>query len=252
MACQHPCKPDIVECYDGSDELYHVKDMSVDALKEKYKQYGENKGNVLNYFIGCWTTSTAMRNLFRLGSCIDYKNGGEWFYSDTDSIYCVGMNKEKLKAYNDDVKKKLTERGYGAVLHNGREYWLGIAEHDPKTDAYKEFKFMGAKRYVGRGKDNRLHLTCAGIPKKKGLKCLMNDINEFYMGKIFSGTLTGKLTHTHFIVKDIYVDENGNETGDSIDLSPCDYKLSQADLYEWDPFSEDVEIQVYDDEYQFI
>lgn len=254
MCCQHPCKPDIVEDYEWNEygEIYSIADISEAKLKEKYKQYGETKSNVLNYQIGVWVTSYAMRNLFRLGACIDYKNGGEWFYSDTDSIYCVGMNKEKLKAYNDDVKQKLLDRGYGPVIRNDREYWLGIAEHDELEDAYSEFKFMGAKRYVGRCKaDGELHLTCAGVPKKEGVKCLHDDIGEFYVGKIFDGITTGKLTHTHFIVPDIYLDEHGNETGDSIDLSPCDYKLSQADLFDWDPFEEEIEFQIYDESYNW-
>lgn len=252
MTVQHPCKPDIVEQYnfDPEKNLYDYADITEEAMKEKYKQYGENKSNVLNYFIGCWVTSYAMRNLFRLGACIDYKHGGEWFYSDTDSIYCVGMDRTKLSKYNENVKQILTERGYGAVLHKGREYWLGIAEHDELEDAYSEFKFMGAKRYVGRCKeDGELHLTCAGVPKKRGVKCLNDDINEFKLGKIFDGITTGKLTHTHFIIPEIYIDKNGNETGDSIDLSPCDYKLSMAELEEWDPFSEEVFIQVYDEDF---
>ena len=111
---------------------------------------------------------------------------------------------------------------------------------------------MGAKRYVGRCKaDGELHLTCAGVPKKAGVKCLHDDIGEFYVGKIFDGITTGKLTHTHFILPEIYLDENGNETGDSIDLSPCDYKLSQADLFDWDPFEEEIEFQIYDESYNW-
>ena len=51
--------------------------------------------------------------------------------------------------------------------------------------------------------------------------------------------------HTYFNVNEIYVDEWGNETGDSIDLSPCDYELSAIDLN--DIFYVPIEIQVYDE-----
>ena len=30
------------------------------------------------------------------------------------------------------------------------------------------------------------------------------------------------------------IDENGNETGDSIDLSQCDYILDDIDVYDWE------------------
>ena len=60
----------------------------------------------------------------------------------------------------------------------------------------------------------------------------------------FDGLTTGKLTHTYFTVDDIYIDKYGNETGDSIDLSPCDYLLSAIELE--DLTTADIGVQVYD------
>lgn len=254
MCCQHPYKLDILEEYEFTDILnvFHEREFKtpeerLEWEKNKYKEYGEKKGNVLNYQIGVWITSYAMRNLFRLGACVDYKNGGEWLYSDTDSCYVVGMDEKKLQAYNDDIKRRLTERGYGPVIKNDREYWLGIAEHDELEDTYSEFKFMGAKRYCGRCvSDNALHLTVSGVPKKPGAACLNDNIDNFTEGFIFPGIKTGKLTHTHFNIPEIYIDEWGNETGDSIDLSPCDYLLSMAECPSWDPFDDPELIEVID------
>ena len=91
---------------------------------------------------------------------------------------------------------------------------------------------MGAKRYCGRCKaDGKLHLTVAGVPKKEGVKCLNDDIRNFKKGFIFDGEITGKKTHTYRIVDDIYIDDKGNETGDSIDLSPCDYELDSIEYH---------------------
>ena len=51
-----------------------------------------------------------------------------------------------------------------------------------------------------------------------------------------------------FSVDDIYIDDQGNETGDSIDLSPCDYLLDSVNLATFESFFEsEVEIQVYDE-----
>ena len=110
---------------------------------------------------------------------------------------------------------------------------------------------MGAKRYAGRHLyDQELVITVAGVPKAKGKKCLLDDIRNFKEGFIFSGIITGKKTHTHYIVPDIYIDEDGNETGDSIDLSPCDYLLAKTDYEDFDPFNqiEEVYIQTYDED----
>ena len=44
---------------------------------------------------------------------------------------------------------------------------------------------------------------------------------------------------------DIYTDEDGNITGDSIDLSPCDYLLDDIDLMDFDSlFADEVFIEV--------
>ena len=144
----------------------------------------------------------------------------------------------------------LQDNGYGAVIRNGKEYWLGVAETEGDNDKYSEFKVMGAKRYCGRCvADNDIHITVAGVPKKTGAKCLNNDINNFTNGFIFSGAKTGKLLHKYFYVDDIYIDDNGNETGDSIDLSACDYLLDSVNLETFESFFEsEVEIQVYDEE----
>ena len=94
---------------------------------------------------------------------------------------------------------------------------------------------MGSKRYAGRGADdNELHITVAGVPKKTGAKCLENDLTNFAKGFIFSGEITGKLSHFYIFSEDgIYIDEFGNEIGDSIDLEPCDYLLDAVDRYEF-------------------
>lgn len=253
---QKPCKDDIIESYEYDEEtpIYSVKKMDMDASRAKYEKYVKNRNHILNYQVGVFCTAFAMRALFELGACIDYKGEtlpegikGQWFYSDTDSIYCIGMHPEKLIAFNQRVKDKLTARGYGAVIHNNREYWLGVAEHDVKEDEYTEFRIVGAKRYVGRNRhDGKLHSTVAGVPKS-GAECLQDDIEKFTEGFVFSGEITKKKKHTHFIVPNIYIDANGNETGDSIDLSPCDYKLSTMLDPDWDPFIEEVNIQTYEE-----
>lgn len=239
MCCMRNIREDILEDY-NTGEFYEKPQQDPE---EEYKKYVERRNTILPYQIGVWVTSIAFYNLRKLTKCCAHP-----LYSDTDSCYGVGWDLKAVERYNDECKSRLTDRGYTGVLHNGREYWLGVAETDGDKDKYTEYRYMGAKRYCGRCvADGALHITVAGVPKKNGAKCLKDDIYNFVPGFIFPGTETGKTTHTYFYVDSIYTDAKGNETGDSISLTPCDYKLDSAAVYDWeDLFNEDVEIQIYD------
>jgi hypothetical protein len=88
---------------------------------------------------------------------------------------------------------------------------------------------------------------------KKGAESLKNDLNNFTKDFKFKGKDTGKLQHIYFNSEEIYIDNNGNETGDSIDLLPCDYVLDPTKKFEreeFEPenlFSEEIEVQSYED-----
>ena len=230
MTVQKPVPVTLVEDYDTGE--YSVKETDPE---EEYNRYVKKRKNVLNYQIGVWVTAYAFRNLFELGSCCS-----EWIYSDTDSCYGIGWDPDRIRAYNDKCMTKLLQNGYGCVEHNGRAYWLGIAEFD---GSYTEFRIMGAKRYCGRSSDDgQIHITVAGVPKI-GYQALQDDIGNFRTGMIFPGTMTGKKTHTYFYKEDIEI-RNGIEYGDSIDLSPCDYLLSGVT---WeDIHTEEVKVPFYE------
>lgn len=240
MIVQHSLQEDIREDFQSGEYL-------IEPPKDEHAAYDEylNKINsILPYQWGVWVTSIAFYNLHQLIKCCEIP-----LYSDTDSCYGIGWNLEKVNAYNESCKKKLLENGYGAVDHNGREYWLGVAETNPGEDDYTEFKYVGAKRYCGRNAaDGKIHITVAGVPKKHGADCLKDDINNFSPGFIFDGNTTGKTTHV-YLYNEIYVDENGNETSDSISLTPCDYELDAIAVYDWESlFNEEVTIQIYDED----
>ena len=212
-------------------------DFDKDPEKE-YEKYLNNPNSILPYYVGCYITAYAFRNLFRLGNCVKryYRRDGSlaepphWYYSDTDSCYSDDWDMKKIKEYNEECKRLLLANGYGPVTVGNKEYWLGVAEIDPKDSIYSEFVVLGAKRYAGRStNDGNLHITVAGVPKK-GAECLEDDLTKFRKDFIFDGNITGKLAHNYIYSPDgIYTDEWGNEIGDSIDLSPCNYELDAVD-----------------------
>lgn len=233
-----PCRVTTEENYLTGEYI----DKEFDQISE-YNKYINKRKNSLLYQWGVAITSIAAYNLFQLGKCVDYKNGGQWLYSDTDSLYSNRWDMNKVNEYNNNCLKLLQANGYEPVFFNNKEYIPGVATID---GTYSEFVFMGAKRYAARDKEsNELKITVAGVPKKSGAKCLNNDIHNFKQGFCFPGSITGKLTHSYIYSNEIYLDKNGNEVGDSIDLNECGYILDQAPIFGW---LDNIDIEVDENE----
>ena len=244
MSVQKYIKPEITEDYE-TGEFNAMDEWDEEKQETEYAKHIKKRTSVLNFATGVYITAYAMRNLFRLGKCCEI-----WIYSDTDSVYGAGWDKEKLAAYNESCKEQLRAAGYGPVIVNGREFWLGVAEHDGLKDTYSEFRTQGAKRYAGRCmKDGKIHITVAGVPKR-GADQLKDDLDNFKPGFIFKGEQTGKKSHTYILKEDIEI-KNGIEYGDSIDLNPCDYELDGVvDIPTWeDLLHESVDLPTYGNEF---
>lgn len=238
MTAQKSIREDIIEDYLTGEFI--KKDPENE--QKLYDDYISKLSSILPYQWGCWVTSAAFYNVHQLAKCC-----GVPLYMDTDSCYGCRWDMEKVNAYNQRCKDMLIANGYGPVVRDDKEYWLGVAEHEGDKDTYYEFKYMGAKRYCGRCmEDKKLHITVAGVPKQDGAKCLNDDINNFHQGFVFDGRITGKKTHVYFH-KDIYIDKYGNETADSISLIPCDYELDSVNVVNWEElFNEEIQIQIYE------
>ena len=267
LCCQKAIADDIEENYQTGEYtvgIPYLEDESTEDYKKrlykdnekKYNKFCNRRSTVLNYQTGVWVTAYAFRHLHMLGSCVNsyYRPDGKlkqpptWYYSDTDSCYSDDWNLDKIEAYNQRCKDMLLKNGYGPVIHNGKEYWLGVAESKDGEDEYTEFKVQGAKRYAGRNLETgEIKITVAGVPKKKGAKCLNNNLELFTKDFCFPGSVTGKLTHYYIYKDNIEIDENSNEVGDSIDLKPCDYILDPTDKWDWEGETE-YYIQVYEEE----
>lgn len=223
------------------EELYHVNEYKTTSKynAEEYDKYLKSRSKFLVFQWGVYVTEYAMKNLHSLGSMCC-----EWVYSDTDSVFGVGWDQDKLDQYNKECLHKLEANGYGSIEVNGKIFTLGVAEKDKVCI---EFRTVGAKRYCYRSaKDNELHITVAGVPKA-GAQCLHDNINNFQKGMLFSGLITGKKQHTYIYCDEPYIDPKGNETADSIDLSACDYLLDDIEAEDWlSIFNKEIKIQTYD------
>ena len=234
MCVQKAIQDDIEEMYETNE--YHTESK---YTEENYEKYRDSRSRFLPFQWGVWVTEYAMQNLHILGSFCD-----NWLYSDTDSVFGSGWDDEKIREYNEDCLRKLKDNGYGSVEVAGKVFTLGVAELDKTCE---EFRTLGAKRYAYRSaEDHELHITVAGVPKK-GAICLHDDIENFQKGFLFDGVTTGKKQHTYIYVEEPYIDENGNETADSVDLSACDYLLDDIEREDWlTLFEREINIQTYD------
>lgn len=118
-----------------------------------------------------WTTAWARNNLLRNVVKLD-----EYcLYCDTDSAKLKeGFNMNVINEYNEGVmetiRKVSKDRGipierFSPKDKDGIEHTLGLFELD---GSYSEFIHQGAKKYAYRkSKDNSIHITVSGVPKKR-------------------------------------------------------------------------------------
>lgn len=229
-------------------EEYHEY-LSTQLDKENHK-----KSRFLFYLWGVFCTAYARRNLWN--AIFECKS--DYIYSDTDSVKIMNAKRHEqyFTAYNEEITRKLAEAlDYHnlpqSLLHpknvKGEEKPLGIWDFDGH---YIKFKAIRAKSYMYlSSKDNKYHMTVAGLNKDCAMKYIMtktSDPMRFFRYGMKIPTVymnpdtkkeesaTGKLTHT-------YIDDPFRETVydyrgtpaivselSCVHLESADYHLSMA------------------------
>ena len=171
-------------CY-GMTAQDPVKD-SIDFIDGDFIQRDEpvskllnisNHKAFLNYAWGVW--GTAWRR-YRLHEMIDIA-GHDFVYCDTDSVKYLG--KISLTAYNRQRIKDSKKNGAYAYDNAGNIHYMGVFENEGYEHPNR-FSTMGAKKYVLEDHTGKLHITIAGVNKKKGGEEL-GKIENFKEGFIF-------------------------------------------------------------------
>lgn len=180
MMVQSPVKQSLIFT-ESSEDIYTVdENVSRETLLAKY-----NRTAFLPYQWGVWVTAWAR---LRLKEGINIV-GDRYVYSDTDSVKYIkvrGDNIDELfDRYNSERKKQsISNSAYATDLH-GVKHYMGVYEYE---DTYTEFSTLGAKKYVYRTKDGKLHATIAGVNKKLAPEELESHggIDVFRVGFTFS------------------------------------------------------------------
>lgn len=172
MMCQNPLKP-VIEYASGE---FVKKEQSIEDLVNEF-----NKTAFLQYYWGCWVTSYARLQLEQ-GIRYITSHGGEFLYTDTDSIKYYGD--VDIEPLNAPIRKKAEKNGAYADDMNGVRHYMGVWEYE---DDMTEFTTLGAKKYGYRTLDGKLHLTIAGVNKVKGAEDMDADggLDSFKIGYRF-------------------------------------------------------------------
>lgn len=244
------CVTDIVRDNISYKDDWEYEKYTIEMMNEQIEKYNSSRNRFLYYPWGVWVTAYARKNLWNgiLEIGIDY------VYSDTDSIKFLNYEKhtEYINRYNLDVERKLKKMCKFRQIEferlkpktiKGVEKMIGVWDFE---GIYTHFKTLGAKRYLVRSKkDEKLHLTVAGLSKQNGVEYMLRICNNDYE-KVFANfnddlyipeNETGKHTHTYIDnpITAMITDYQNNVVEltalSGVHLSPCEFTLSISKQY---------------------
>ena len=152
-----------------NEEGWSEKAISNEKIQELLEK--EKKLGFLSFSYGVWVTAYArynlLSNLIKLDEYV--------IYADTDSLKLrEGFDIEVINNYNKSVTEKIKKvsdeleidiNKFCPLDSKGIKHELGVFDHDA---FYKEFITQGAKKYAYiDSKDNKIHITVSGVPKKR-------------------------------------------------------------------------------------
>lgn len=207
------------------DIVFRDGEFKIDSVdyEEELEKY--NKRAFLSYAWGVWTTAHAR---YQLEVAIR-KVGDRFIYCDTDSVKYVDDKSIEFGTYNEERKERSENNGGTADDRKGNTHYLGIYESE---GLYKSFVTLGAKKYAYVDEDDDLHITIAGVGKKKGAKEL-KKIENFREGFIFKDAGgTESVYNDHPDIGTIKIGENELEITSNVLIRPSTYTLGITNDYE--------------------
>lgn len=241
------CVTDIIKdnAIYSEDDNWNFEKVDID---EEIEKYNGSRNRFLYYAWGIWVTAYARRNLWTGILAV----GGDYIYSDTDSIKALNYDKHLnyVDAYNKNVLNKLeimcNEMKFDTALLTpktikGVPKPLGVWEFEGN---YNRFKTLGAKRYLVQ-EGEHYSLTVAGLSKANGMDYIKKEcdndsdaiFNMFNDDLYIPSDKTGKMTHTYIDYEQAHqvTDYLGNTVTEhalsGVHLGACDFTLSISKQY---------------------
>jgi len=213
MCAQDPVK-DSIDFING--QFIQREESAEDILKKSYKKA------FLSYAWGVWVTCWCR---WMLQQAINAA-GDRFIYCDTDSVKSIGPL--DLSDYNERTKKEAIAAGAYADDSTGKRHYMGLFESET-VNGYSEFCTLGAKKYV-YVEDGKLHITIAGVNKKKGAAEL-GDIRNFKEGFIFREAGGTESIYNDNINYPYFVNGHWITITDNIVIKDSTYQLGITEEY---------------------
>ena len=206
MMVQNPIKPECVY-KDGMIEI--DESVTVEELIEKYQRHGW-----LPYQWGVWVTAYARLRLERGIQCIP---DDAFIYADTDSVKFSGDYLQCFEELNKDlIREELSAPDPDGIMH-----YLGIFEYEGRM---KQFKTYGAKKYAYTDRLYNLHITVAGVSKRRGALEL-GSIHNFNEGFIFTDAGGTESVYNDKKPDDLVIDGHRMECSSNVYIHDSTYTL---------------------------
>ena len=171
MCVEDPAKDSVV-FHNGE---YETEDLPLSDLLAR-----NNRKAFLCYQWGVFCTAWSRKRL-QDGISLCGKYAEDFVYTDTDSIKSI--NGVDFTDLNARLEKEALKAGAYAADSNGEVHFMGVWE-DEEYRQPNRFATLGAKKYVVEDPDGKLHITIAGVDKRKGGKEL-GRIENFREGFVF-------------------------------------------------------------------
>lgn len=154
--------------------------LNEEVFKDRTEHIKKNKRKVFTAFqFGVWVTAYARRNLWNAIIAID----DDVIYCDTDSVKYIGNHEDYFNRYNKEVEEKerkiakrlnLPESVFNPADKYGNTHRLGIFDDE---GTYKQFKTLGAKKYIYVNQKDEMKMTVSGV--RKSAVSQLKSIDEF-------------------------------------------------------------------------
>ena len=207
--CRTDIRKDLLQFING-DFIYEDR-----PLKELID--ASNKKAFLAYQWGVWVTR---HRRARLQRGIDLA-GHNFLYRDTDSVKYIGDL--DIEPFNEIRRREAYEKGAYAYDNKGEIHYIGVYENEGYA-LPNRFRTLGAKKYVLEDPNGKLHITIAGVNKKKGAVEL-GKIENFKEGFIFYDAGGTESLFNDNIIRTIQIDGHDLEIRDNVVIRDSTYTL---------------------------
>lgn len=190
-----------------------------------------NKNNAKAFLVYSWGVWTTCHARMELEKAINIVGPERFVYCDTDSVKFIDDGKVSFNAYNESRKRTSKNNGGVAADPAGHEHYLGVYENE---GTYKRFCTMGAKKYAYEDAAGDLHITVAGVSKKKGAAELAQrgGLDAFKEGFIWydAGGLKS-IYNDDPDIKEVDIDGHKLQISSNVFLRPSTYTLGITGEY---------------------